>query len=171
MISIVKAGENDNALLSELAKITFMESHGHSAKPEDINNYVSEKYNEYVLKQELGNLQNLYHIINYNNKPAGYSKIIFDLPYTNSSIQNIAKLERLYLLKEFHDLKLGFELFQFNITLAKKNNQSGIWLYVWKENQKAIDFYLKTGFHIISSYNFKISETHSNPNHQMFFGF
>lgn len=76
-------------------------------------------------------------------------------------------MERLYLLKEFHDLKLGFELFQFNMALSNKNNQRGIWLYVWKQNSRAIDFYLKNGFLIIGSHNFKISATHSNPNHQM----
>jgi ribosomal protein S18 acetylase RimI-like enzyme len=82
-------------------------------------------------------------------------------------IKNVTKLERLYVLKEFHHLKLGLELFNFNVELSKKNNQAGMWLFVWTENLKAINFYKKAGFNIVGKYNFKISETHSNPNHQM----
>lgn len=82
-------------------------------------------------------------------------------------IENVTKLERLYLLKEFYSLKLGLELFNFNLELSKQNNQAGMWLFVWKENQRAVSFYKKTGFKIIGNYDFKLTETHSNPNHQM----
>ena len=165
MTTIIQADENDAALVSKIAKISFIESHGESAAKEDINRYVTEKYHEGILKQELCDPQNIYHI------PVGYSKIIFNLPYVNSPVQNIAKLERLYLLKAFHDLKLGFELLHFNLDLSKRNEQRGIWLYVWKENVRAVDFYTKAGFHIIGSHDFKISDTHSNPNHQMLLSF
>lgn len=168
MVSIVKAGKKDAALLSGIAQTTFLESHGHSAKPEDVNKYVQEKYNEVVLKQELSDPENIFHIIYQNNIPAGFSKIIFNFPYTGSPLVHITKLERIYLLKEFHDLKLGLKLFQFNVELSKQNDQVGIWLYVWIENERAIHFYKKAGFIISGSYDFKISETHSNPNYLMF---
>jgi ribosomal protein S18 acetylase RimI-like enzyme len=171
MTSIVRAGKKDYQLLSEIAKQTFIESHGHSASAEDINTYVTEKYRPHVLKEELSERKNIYFIIYNNKRAAGYSKIIFDTPYADSSIKNIAKLERLYLLKEFYNLKLGAELFQFNVDFSKKNNQKGIWLFVWKENQRAVNFYKKNGFVIVGSYDFKISETHSNPNHQMLLRF
>jgi len=171
MTSIVKASESDFELLSEIAKITFIESHGNSAKSEDINTYIIENYNTNAFKEELGDKKNIYYTIYYNNRLAGYSKIIFDSPYPNSQIKNLAKLERLYILKEFYDLKLGLDLFQFNVNLSKENNQMGIWLFVWKENKRAVNFYKKNGFLIIGSHDFKISETHSNPNHQMFLRF
>ena len=72
------------------------------------------------------------------------------------------------MLKEFYGLCLGLELLNFNIDLSKKNNEAGMWLFVWKENPRAISFYKKAGFEIIGSYDFKLTETHSNPNHQMF---
>lgn len=84
MTSIVIAGEKDAALLSGIAKETFLESHGNSAKAEDINNYVAENYSEDILKQELNDPKNLYHIIYHDKLPAGYSKIIFDLPLFNT---------------------------------------------------------------------------------------
>lgn len=171
MTSIVKAKEKDSQILSDIAKLTFIESHGNSAKTEDINVYVTEQYNTDAFKEELSETKNIYHIIYQDKRPVGYSKIIFNTPFTNSPIKNITKLERLYLLKEFYGLKIGRELFQFNIDLSKKNNQAGIWLFVWKENHRVVNFYKKNSFIIIGSHDFKISETHSNPNHQMFLRF
>ena len=171
MISIVKAGQKDFQLLSEIAEVSFIESHGRSANPEDIKMYILKKYDENIFKEELSDTKNIYHIIYYNNNPAGYSKITFDTPYAESKIKNITRLDRIYLLKEYYNLQLGSALFQYNKDLAKNNNQIGMWLYVWKENQRAVNFYKKHGFVIIGSYDFKISETHSNPNHQMFLSF
>ena len=168
MISIVKATRDDYRLLSEIAKITFIESHGHSAKSEDINFYISQKYQESIFEEELLNNENIYHLIYHNNVVAGFSNIILNSPYPGSKNQHIAKLERLYLLRNFYGLNLGLQLFEFNIIIARQNNQTGIWLYVWKENRRAINFYQKVGFTIIGSHEFKISDAHSNPNHQMF---
>lgn len=171
MISIIKPIADDYHLLSELAVQTFMESHGHSAKPEDVQAYVLKTYNTDILKKELSDPRNIYHIIYFKERVAGYSKIVLNSPYPNCKTKNIAKLERIYLLKEFYDLNLGTELLDFNIRLIKENNQAGVWLYVWKENQRAVNFYSKKGFVSIGSYDFKLSETHSNPNHLMLLTF
>jgi diamine N-acetyltransferase len=101
------------------------------------------------------------------NEPVAYSKIIFNSTYYHISIPEITKLERLYILKEYLDLKLGSILFNFNVNLSKQNNQKGMWLFVWEKNQRAINFYIKNGFETIGLYDFKLSENHSNPNYQM----
>jgi len=46
-----------------------------------------------------------------------------------------------------------------------------MWLFVWTENHKAINFYKKAGFKIVGQHDFQISATHSNPNHQMLLTF
>jgi ribosomal protein S18 acetylase RimI-like enzyme len=168
MTSILKAKEEDIQLLTDIGKKTFIESHGHSAAEADINLYISKTYTPDVFKEELSDPKNIYHIIYYNQQPAGFSKIIFNSPHSNIKEENITKLERIYLLKEFYSLKLGAELLKYNIELSKQNKQAGMWLFVWKENPRAVNFYTKAGFEIIGSYDFKLTETHSNPNHQMF---
>ncbi len=130
-----------------------------------------QKYSDDVLREELLDPANIYYIIYYNDEAAGYSKTILNSPYTNSKTKNLAKLERLYLLRKFYNLNLGQELFTFNIKLMKENGQTGVWLFVWKENQRAINFYIKNGFKIIGSHDFKISDTHSNPNYHMLIEF
>jgi len=168
MITIKKATLDEAVLLADTGKRTFLESHGNSAPPADIESYIFAKFNFDIIREELNNPGNIFHIIYYNNKPAGYSKVIFNTSHPNIVAQNITRLERLYLLKDHYDLKLGLRLFEFIVDLSKKSGQVGIWLYVWKENKRAIHFYNKAGFVIVGHKDFKISETHSNPNFQMY---
>jgi len=169
--SIIRATAKDAVLLAAIARDTFIESHGHSAPAADIDAYINEKYSTAVFIEELNDPGNIYHILYHEGKAAGFSKIIFDLPYTGSTLQNIAKLERIYLLKAFYGLQLGLQLLRFNMALCQQHHQQGIWLYVWKENARAVHFYTRAGFSIIGSYDFKISATHANPNHQMLLEF
>ena len=168
MIQIIKANIGHSQLIAEIGKQAFWESHGHSASKEDISNFISKTYNKEAIKKEFENANIKYHLVYFNDKIAGFSKI--ELSTSNKDINdlNITKLDRLYLLKEFYGKNLGAELFEFNIELSKQNNENGIWLAVWKENQKAMNFYIKSGFKIVGEFNFKISETHSNPNHIMY---
>ena len=99
MVSITLAGKKDFQLLSEMGTLTFLESHGHSAAPDVINNYKDEKYSAGATRAELNEPANIFHIITYNNKPAGYSKIILNTIHPAIKEKNITKLERLYLLK------------------------------------------------------------------------
>jgi diamine N-acetyltransferase len=167
MISIARAGIDDAASLSSVAIPSFLESHGHSAPATDINNYVSERYNPDALREELRDEKNIFHIIYTDERAAGYSKIIFDHPYDETDPGHITKLERIYVLKEFYDKKLGKALFEFNRDLAKTQGQAGMWLFVWIENHRAIRFYEKNGFTVAGQYDFRVSPTHTNPNHRM----
>lgn len=171
MNSIRKAIPEDYKLLAKIGKLSFIESHGSSASKDEIDKYVSEKYSYNSFREELNNPENIIHIIYHNKKPAGYSKIILNSHHQNIVSKNVTKMERLYLLKEFYGLKTGLQLFNFNLDISKKSNQNGMWLFVWKENHRAVNFYKKAGFEIIGSYDFKLTETHSNPNHHMFMRF
>lgn len=168
MTTILTATPIDAKLLAELGKTTFLESHSHSASKRDIDNYVAHKFSIAEFERELKKKNHKYYILYYNEKPVGYSKIALNVSDKNILIKNTTKLERIYVLEEFQKLKLGLKLFKFNLEVSKKHNQSGMWLYTWIENHKAIRFYKKAGFKIVGSYDFKISEIHSNPNHQMF---
>ena len=168
MTTIRKATPTDVALLAELGSQTFIESHGHSAAKDDVDAYINSAYNTEVCKQELEDINNIYHFIYYNDHPAGFSKIILNCPAPDVANQDITKLERIYILKQFYNKKLGLTLLNFNIDLSKSQQQTGMWLYTWVENERAINFYKKAGFTIIGSHDFRISATHTNPNHRMY---
>jgi GNAT superfamily N-acetyltransferase len=168
---IIKAGPEHAEDLAEIGKNSFWESHGHSASEEDITAYIVRHFNAEAFRKDLTEAANLYHIIYHENQMAGYSKMILNQSNENIVMQPLAKLERLYLTKSFYGLCIGALLFDYNLELAKKMGQKGMCLAVWKDNHRAIKFYVKQGFKTVGTYDFKISETHANPNHIMYLGF
>jgi diamine N-acetyltransferase len=168
MVSIRQSTKEDASILAQMGRQTFIESHSHSAPDHVINEYVQNNYNETAIRGSLKDPANKFHIIYYDDQPAGYSKIIFNHPHAGIPNKNVSKLEKIFLLGRFYDLKLGKQLLAFNIDLAKLHGQSGIWLFVWIENERAIRFYKNHGFQIIGDHNFRLSESHYNPNFIMY---
>jgi ribosomal protein S18 acetylase RimI-like enzyme len=168
MIRIEKASPDDHQLIAELGRITFIESHGSSASADDIAAYVAAKYTPEAVKTDIANQDHLYYIVYYGDQAAGYSKIILNCGHPEINQNPVAKLDRIYILREYYDKKIGLELLQFNVDFVKQARQVGIWLYVWTENQRAVKFYLRNGFTVIGSHDFPISATHSNPNYRLY---
>lgn len=167
MISIRKAEQADCEMISSIGKVSVVESHMGSNPIEILNEYAEKYYNPGEIKKELSEPANHYYIISYNEKKAGFSKIVFNAGHPGIVQKNVAKLDRIYLSKEYQGLKLGLQLLQFNMELAKKNQQSGLWLYTWIGNKKAVDFYTRAGFKIIGRHDFHVTESYYDPSHQM----
>lgn len=163
--------ERDYNSIASIGRISVEESHRGSSSAEVMNEFLERHYNSDAIKIELNDINNMYYIIHYNDQPAGFSKIILNDRHPNIAVENVTKLDRIYLLKEFYGLKLGLELLNFNIELSRNNNQSGMWLYAWIGNTRAIDFYLKAGFTVIGSHKYYVTETHYDVSHQMFLSF
>ncbi|SDG83914.1 GNAT family N-acetyltransferase [Psychroflexus sediminis] len=153
--------------LADLSVKTFVESHGHSAKPADIQKYTQTHFNTETLSEALLNPRIFFSKIYVDNQLAGYSKLILNESHPATELSPVAKFERLYLLKDFYGLGLGEELLRHNLDLAKSQDQKALWLFVWTENEKGLKFYQKNEFKVIGQHDFKISDKHSNPNYVM----
>ncbi|MCH2234185.1 MAG: GNAT family N-acetyltransferase [Crocinitomicaceae bacterium] len=171
-IKIVRATSEDATLIAELGEKTFWESHGNSAEKKHVQNFIDNVYNPTAQRKELLDKLNEVYIIYCNNQPAGFSKIIFNSPHEIISGKiNTTKFDRIYILKEFYGQGIGKALFDFNVDLAKKNQQTGLWLFVWVENKRAVRFYETCGFEKIGVHEYRLSPTHTNPNHIMYLEF
>ena len=167
MISITAATTDDAQTIINIGRVSVEEAHRDSCSADDLNQFIDRNYNMEAIRGELMNERNSYYIIRFDGVPVGFSKIILNSPHSNIRDENVTKLDRIYLLSQYFDKKLGLELLKFNIEVAKKNNQAGIWLFTWVGNSRAIRFYQKTGFAIVGSYQFPVTESRSNLNHQM----
>jgi ribosomal protein S18 acetylase RimI-like enzyme len=163
MISFVPLTSADAPLLARIGGISLLESHGHSAPIEIMQAYVNKSFTMEVCHAELADIANIFSAVYYNDQPAGYSKISLNTPHAAISLSPVTKLERLYLLKEFYDLKLGHHLLQQAFDRSKSVHDKGMWLEVWKGNDRALHFYEKQGFVAVGETNFRITISHANP--------
>ena len=167
-ISILPATENDNQLIADIGRIAVEEAHRDSCSAADMEHFLRANYNKAAIRNELNDPVNIYHVLFYKEQPVGFSKIILNAQHPNIPQENVTKLDRIYLLREFYDLKLGFRLLHHNITLSKSGNQCGMWLFTWVGNERAVNFYKRNGFTVIGGHKFKVTDTHYNEHYQMF---
>ena len=164
MVSIVRLTTADTQILSQIGGKSLIESHGHSAPLEVMQEYVAKSFNFQTCCEELEDEMNIFYAVYYNNEPGGYYKIILDKPHPAVPLQSATYMERLYLLQSFYDQKLGQQLMQHALQLSKAAGEKGMWLNVWKENERALRFYQKQGFGNVGESEFRLTATHANPN-------
>ncbi len=168
MIQIRKASVDAIDLIAQIGSETFLETYLINTPKSDIEAFINKAFDRNSLAEELRNPNIHFYLLYVENKLAGYSKILLNMPNENVESQQITKLDRLYLRKEFHGQDLGSTLFQHVVDFSKTQQQHGIWLYVWIENKRAINFYTKNNFKVVGYYDFVLSETRSNPNDVMY---
>jgi GNAT superfamily N-acetyltransferase len=167
-VEIQKATINNTEVICTIGQKSFLSSHGKSASKKDIDTFILEHYNPGAISKELSNSINNYFLFFLNSTPLGFSNLQLNNPPSNLPFKNVAKLDRIYFLEETYGKGFGSELLQYNIEFSIKNKQQGIWLFTWVENDRAVNFYRRFGFKTIGKYDYKISETHANPNHVMY---
>jgi ribosomal protein S18 acetylase RimI-like enzyme len=160
---IIKALPEHAEVLSELGAETFLKTHQDSAPAHEVAAYIKRIYSLNAIERELANPVNIYHIIKHGDTVAGFSKIELAITHPAIKPENVSKMDQIYLQDSFHGLKLGAKLLDFNINYTKSHGQNGMWLVVWTGNTKAIEFYKKFGFRIITKDQFHLTETHINP--------
>lgn len=168
---IEKAKQSDAKIIAEIGRQTFYESHSHCCDPKDFEIYLNESFSLVRVQSELEELQNIFHLAYVGENLAGYSKIIPNFKNPTYNRDNVAKLERIYVLEKYFDQKIGSRLFKFLLNEAKEHHQVGMMLQVWVENHRAIEFYKRMGFEIVGETTFRISANRSNPNHLMYLEF
>jgi len=147
----------DASCISLLARITFDETFGHLfRKREDLLNYFDTTFSVQKIEKSIQKPFTFYWIVFLNNLPIGYAKL--KLQSTNEFIKakNCCQLQKIYILKDFINHKIGLYLQNELLKTAKENNCNQIWLSVLKENSRAIHFYKKNNFKIIGAHYFQI---------------
>lgn len=160
---IIRASLKHAEVLSKLGAETFYKTHKDSAPAHEVATYIKRIYSLNAIERELTNPLNIYHIIKHKDTVAGFSKMELAMAYPAIKTENVSKMDQIYLHDSFHGLKLGANLLDFSINYTKSQGQNGMWLVVWTGNTKAIDFYKKFGFRIVTKDQFHLTETHINP--------
>ena len=158
-VLIRKATSQDAATIAFLGKTTFGETFGHLfGDPNDLLDYYERTFSEKKIEQSLQKEQNLYWLALVNDLPVGYAKLKLNSPSKFLEHSNVCQLQKIYVLKDYLSLKIGLQLQQELINEAKSSGSSHIWLSVLKENERAIQFYLKNGFEKIGDHDFSIGQ-------------
>ena len=143
---INKVTASDIHLLQNIGRETFSETFSEGNTEENMNNYLAEGFSSEKLHAEINNPDSEFYFAIQENKVIGYLKINFGQSQTEIKDDKAFEIERIYVLKEFHEKNIGQLLFEKAIEIATQKNAEYVWLSVWEKNPRAINFYKKNGF-------------------------
>ena len=145
-IVIKKATLNDIHQLQIIGKQTFYETFSAVNTEQNMKKYMEEGFSIEKLTAELHNPESEFYFAVLDNKVIGYLKLNFGQSQTEALDDKSLEIERIYVLKEFHGKKVGQIFHEKAMQIAKEKNVDYVWLGVWEENPRAINFYIKNGF-------------------------
>jgi ribosomal protein S18 acetylase RimI-like enzyme len=145
-IIIRKATISDLEIIQQISKQTFLETFSEVNTPENMENYVRENFNSVQVASEINNRESAFYLASLENEIIGYMKLNFGDAQTEKQKENNLEIHRIYVLQAFHGKKIGQLLLDEAIKIAQQTGIESIWLGVWEENQRALQFYSKNGF-------------------------
>jgi ribosomal protein S18 acetylase RimI-like enzyme len=157
-ISILEATINDLELLQKIGRQTFSETFAASNSLENMTKYLAEGFSSEKLLGELTNINAAFYIAKNEMEVVGYLKLNFGQSQTELKDSKALEIERIYVLQEFQGKNIGQLLYEKAIQVATEKNAEYVWLGVWEENNKAINFYKKNGFVAFDKHIFKLGD-------------
>ena len=153
-----KCTMEDFDVLHELSISTYYETFAHLNTSEDMQSYLDEAFGINKLCGELNNTDSDFFFLYFNDTLAGYLKLNEAPSQTDINDSSALEIERIYVAIEFQGEGLGRYLMEQAIVIAIERKKKYVWLGVWEKNEKAIQFYKKSGFYEISTHTFVMGE-------------
>ncbi len=155
-LSIRRITAADIDILQTISRQTFWETFSGSNTEENMTAYLDEALSKERLTAELTNPDSAFYFAEAEGKAIGYLKLNFGPSQTELKEDNAVEIERIYVAKEFLGKKVGQLLYDKAIEVAKEKEANYVWLGVWEENQRAIQFYKKNDFIEFDKHLFKL---------------
>jgi len=157
-IDIKKVTQKELDQLQEIGKLTFFETFSAGNTEENMKKYLEEDFSKEKLNSELSNPNSEFYFAVNGQEIFGYLKLNYGEAQTELNDPHAVEIERIYILKAYQGKGIGPLLFDKAINIAKARKAEYIWLGVWEENLKAINFYKRNGFIEFDKHHFKFGD-------------
>lgn len=145
-IIIKKATISDLEIIQEISKQTFIETFAEVNTAENMENYVRDNFNSAQLASEINNPESVFYLALLESEPVGYLKLNFGNAQTEIYNEKAMEIHRIYVSKKYIGKKIGQLLLDEALKIGQQTGVEYLWLGVWEENHRALQFYSKNGF-------------------------
>jgi diamine N-acetyltransferase len=157
-IDVKRVTLTDIDQLQNIGRQTFFETFSAGNTEENMKKYLDEGFTVEKLTDELNNENSEFYFSLLDNKVIGYLKLNFGQSQTEIREDKALEIERIYVLEKYHGKKVGQLLYDKAIQIARLKNVDYVWLGVWENNPRAINFYKKNGFVEFDKHIFKLGD-------------
>lgn len=158
MVTVRRAVAADAAKLSLVGGASFLESFADDHPGDDLVEHVADRHSISVYWDWLADPDYVIWIVEEAlGAPIGYCMLgPAELP---GSTAGDAEIKRIYVLRRWHGLGLGKQLFDSAVAEARARKKARLLLAVYTVNALAIAFYKRQGLSVIGDTAFMVGET------------
>ncbi|MBO3698260.1 GNAT family N-acetyltransferase [Roseivirga sp. E12] len=135
-------------LLKEIGATTFRETFAAQNTEENLSAYLQKSFDLANVKEQLVSSVSEFYFVEKGGEIYGYLKL-------NTSKKGL-EIERIYVRQTAQGTGIGKAMFEFSLGLAKTRKSEWLWLGVWQENIKAVEFYKRQGMEIFDVRQFQL---------------
>src|SRR5688500_18001528 len=142
-LSIRYAKTEDAALIADISRQTFYETFSPFNSKMDMDIFMNVQFTKGRLMLEVGKPENIFLLAYNGDDIAGYVKLRDTRHPKQLGSSNALEIARLYAMSSMIGKGVGKLLMQESLKIAAEKKKDMVWLGVWKQNIKAIEFYKK----------------------------
>jgi diamine N-acetyltransferase len=145
-ITTRRATTADAALLAELGASTFTETFADANDPADFTAYMAVAFGESIQRAELEDADVTVIFAEREGEAVGYVLLRERRAPAMVAADEALEIARLYTRRSAIGTGVGGVLMQRAIHEAAARGKDAVWLGVWEQNRRAIDFYRRHEF-------------------------
>lgn len=157
-VQIKPCSAADVDALQKIGRQTFEETFAASNTEANMQQYLKEGFSTEKLLAEINDRGAEFYFAVIDQQVIGYLKINSGNSQTELKDNKALEIERIYVLAQYHGLKVGQLLYEKAMQIAIDKRAAYVWLGVWEENPRAIRFYSKNGFIEFDKHVFKLGD-------------
>jgi len=132
--------------LRTISEQTFIAAFEKDNDPSDFKDYIEKAFSKETISKELLNPDCNFFFVHNDREIVAYFKLNVGTAQTDVKLKDSLELERIYVLSQFQGLGLGKQILDYIKGLSIERGKRMLWLGVWEENKRAINFYKRQGF-------------------------
>lgn len=141
-----------------ISRETFIDAFASQNDPIHFQQYTDRAFASEQILSELENPNSEFYFLKNNDTTVGYIKINTGAAQNEYQEDVGMELERIYVLPAYQGKGLGKLVLDEVIDIAIAKAKSYVWLGVWDQNTRAIDFYERHGFERVGEHDFYLGE-------------
>ena len=161
-MTIEKAVTKDVPLIAALAVQVWLDNYAPYGIRTLLAEYIWNHLNPEAFQNRLTSPDREIYKVIINNHLVGFAEVNFNKPCEcDSSLKT--EVEKLYIQENFCGKGIGSKLMNYLSDICKEKNIPAMWLSVYENNERAINFYKKLGMKEIGEIYFELgTEKHRN---------
>lgn len=152
------AESNDAELIADISRQTFHDTFASQNTKENMDKFMNETFSKETLMKEVGAPGNIFLLAYEGEEPVGYVRMRENNNPPELGNIDAIEIARIYATTNAIGKGVGKTLMQKCIEIAIEKKATIVWLGVWQENHRAIDFYTKWGFEKFGTHVFMLGD-------------